>query len=120
MKNKLHKLCLKLRLYREIYNGHFNIGKTIIGTHFIYGDYVPILLKRCIELERGYHQESYMKMKHDIHKKAPKSSLSWMSGAGVGAAALLMASCKDIETEEVQLELIPPPDPIIVPDPPHS
>ena len=120
MKNKLHKLCIRLGWYREIYKGHFDIGKTLVGTHFIVGDYIPLTLKRCIELERGYHQESYMEMKHDVQKRAPKGSLSWMSGAGVGAAALLMASCKDIEKEEIQLELIPPPDPIIVPDPPHS
>jgi len=117
MKNKIHSLCLKFRLYNIIYKGHFTIGKTIVGQHFIIGDYAPISLKRCIELERGYHQESYMEMKHDVQKKAPKGSLSWMSGAGIGAAALLMASC-DKATEEEQITPATPPSQRI--DPPHS
>ncbi len=70
MKNILHKLCIRLKLYREIYNGHFDIVKTLAGTYFIDGNYAPLTLKRCIELERGYHQECYMKMEHDVQKNA--------------------------------------------------
>ena len=122
IKNKLHKLLLKLRLYNIIYKGHFTIGKTIVGQHFIIGDYVPLTLKRCIELERGYHQESYMQMEHDVQQKALRSFTS------VGAAALLMTGCSDhnkfASTNGTMLPVpgqgpLPTPQ-AIIPDPPHS
>jgi len=113
MKNILHKLCLKLNLYREIYNGHFDIGKTLAGTYFIYGDYAPLTLKRCIELERGYHQESYMKMKHDVQKSTPSKSLI---GVGLVGAALA-AGCDEV----IRKEQINPQTPSTQRfDPPHS
>ena len=118
MKNKLHKLLLKLRLYNIIYKGHFTIGKTIVGQHFIIGDYVPLSLKRCIELERGYHQESYMKMEHDVQQKAPSRRAPYYTS--VGAAALLMTGCSDhnklISTNGTML----PTPHAMPPDPPHS
>ncbi len=117
MKNILHKLCIRLKLYREIYNGHFDIVKTLAGTYFIDGNYAPLTLKRCIELERGYHQECYMKMEHDVQKNTPSKALI---GAGVGAAALLMTGCNDIEKVDSANGTLLPPNPIRVPDPPHS
>jgi len=118
MKNKLHKLCIRFGWYREIYNGHFDIGKTLISTHFIIGDYEPLTLKRCIELERGYHQESYMKMEHDVQQKAPSRRAPYYTS--VGAAALLMTGCSDhnklISTNGTML----PTPHAMPPDPPHS
>ena len=61
MRNKIHSLCLKFRLYNIIYKGNFTIGKTIVGQHFIIGDYEPTSLKKCIELERDDHLDSYLK-----------------------------------------------------------
>ena len=113
MKNKLHGLCIKFGWYREIYNGHFDIGKTLIGTHFIIGDYEPLTLKRCIELERGYHQESYMEMEHDVQHKAPSKLL--IGAAALGAA--FATSCdKAIEDEKITSQS-PPAQRF---DPPHS
>ena len=62
VKNILHKLCIRLGWYKEIYKGHYDFGKTIFGTYFLIGDYLPLTLQRCIELERGYHHESYMNL----------------------------------------------------------
>ena len=127
MKNKLHKLLIKLRLYSIIYKGHFTIGKTIVGQHFLIGEYKPISLKRCIEIERGYHQESFMEESYE-RSMPGKGSLGWMSGAGVGAAALLMAGCSDhnkLTSGNGTMLPVPGQGPLptpqsIVPDPPHS
>jgi|TARA_R100000908_G_C3621711_1_gene66849 hypothetical protein len=113
MKDKLHKLCIRLGWYREIYNGHFDIGKTLIGTHFIIGDWVPLTLKRCIELERGYHQESYMKMEHDVQQKPPSKFL--IGAAALGAA--FAASCEEAIEDEKITSTSPPAQRF---DPPHS
>ena len=113
MKNKLHRLCIKLGWYREIYNGHFDIGKTLVGTHFIIGDYEPLTLKRCIELERGYHQESYMKMEHDVQKSGPSKALV---GVGLLGAALATGCDEAIKKEKITS----PGPPIQRFDPPHS
>ena len=112
MKNKLHGLCIKLGWYREIYKGHFDIGKTLIGTHFIIGDYAPLTLKRCIELERGYHQESYMEMEHDVHKASSK----FLIGAAALGAAFATSCDKAIEDEKITSQS-PPAQRF---DPPHS
>ena len=125
MKNKLHKLLIKLRLYSIIYKGHFTIGKTIVGQHFLIGEYKPISLKRCIEIERGYHQESFMEESYE-RSMPGKGSLGWMSGAG--AAALLMAWCSDhnkLTSGNGTMLPVPGQGPLptpqsIVLDPPHS
>ena len=93
------ELCIRLGWYREIYNGHFDIGKTLIGTHFIIGDWVPLTLKRCIELERGYHQESYMEMEHDVQQKPPSKFL--IGAAALGAAFMQLAVRKLSEDEKI-------------------
>ena len=112
MKDKLHKLCIRLGWYREIYNGHFDFGRTFVGTYFIIGDYLPLTLQRCIELERGYHQESYMEMEHDVHKASSKLLIG---AAALGAA--FATSCDEAIKEE---KITSPAPPIQRFDPPHS
>tara|TARA_R100001079_G_scaffold105007_1_gene72021 strand:- start:239 stop:583 length:345 start_codon:yes stop_codon:yes gene_type:complete len=114
MKNKIHSLCLKFRLYNIIYKGHFTIGKTIVGQHFIIGDYAPISLKRCIELERGYHQESYIEQEHDV-QKAPFRPKILLGAAALGAA--FATSCEKAIDDEKVTSVSPPAHRI---DPPHS
>ena len=57
MKNKLHGICIKRGWYREVYKGHFDFGRTLFGTYFLIGDYMPLTLQRCIDLETGYNED---------------------------------------------------------------
>jgi hypothetical protein len=56
MKNKLHGICIRRGWYREVYKGHFDFGRTFFGTYFLIGDYAPLTLQKCIDLEVGYDQ----------------------------------------------------------------
>ena len=56
MKNKLHAICLRYGWYRELYKGHFDIARTYFGTYFLIGDYQPLTLQKCIDLEVGYDE----------------------------------------------------------------
>ena len=59
MKNKLHAICIRYGWYRELYKGHFDIARTYFGTYFLIGDYQPLTLQKCIDLEVGYDQTAY-------------------------------------------------------------
>ena len=57
MKNKLHGLCIRFGWYREVFTGHYDIGRTLFGVYFLIGDYMPLTLQRCIDLEMGYSED---------------------------------------------------------------
>jgi len=66
MKNKLHGLCIRFGWYREVFTGHYDIGRTLFGVYFLIGDYMPLTLQRCIDLEMGYNEDVMRKMISDL------------------------------------------------------
>jgi len=66
MKNKLHGLCIRFGWYREVFTGHYDIGRTLFGVYFLIGDYMPLTLQRCIDLEMGYNEDVIRKMISDL------------------------------------------------------
>ena len=66
MKNKLHGLCIRFGWYREVFTGHYDIGRTLFGVYFLIGDYMPLTLQRCIDLETGYNEDVMRKMISDL------------------------------------------------------
>jgi hypothetical protein len=80
MKNKLHAICIRYGWYRELYKGHFDIARTYFGTYFLIGDYQPLTLQKCIDLEVGYDQNAYTSHTKIIEDNHLPGAFNW----GVG------------------------------------
>jgi len=74
MKNKLHGLCIRFGWYREVFTGHYDIGRTLFGVYFLIGDYMPLTLQRCIDLEMGYNEDVMRKMISDLRLEGTQIS----------------------------------------------
>jgi len=120
MKNKLHGLCIRFGWYREVFTGHYDIGRTIIGTHFIIGDYLPISLQRCIDLEVMYdahERDHYLKESPSathFQESLPASKL--LAGAAAVGIAAMTPACDDRAENQEALKNDAP----TRIDPPHS
>jgi hypothetical protein len=61
IQNALHRIAIAHGLYRVVYTGAMDIGKTWFGVYFIVGHYAPKALDQCIDDLVSYQDELWDK-----------------------------------------------------------